>query len=216
MIYLILLCHVSLGLEVLLIIYNLLDNGRLFMIIITLVIGVAILQHPPTMTQVYASNISPYNSGYSHGCEDAIISNVSERYINQPGKGPSFHTEEFMSGYNNGFNACSDDVGDDDSAENNTVDGNLRVIVSLDMGTYGNQYCNSRTFDMRVYIQSELAQEKLVGACEDQETTFTGLDVASDSSFTVCAYGNDLDLSGCKTAINGPESEPERVIIRVS
>jgi hypothetical protein len=28
------------------------------------------------------------------------------RYINQPEKGPSFHTEEFMSGYNDGFNSC--------------------------------------------------------------------------------------------------------------
>jgi hypothetical protein len=55
-----------------------------------------------------------------------------------------------------------------------------------------------------------------VGACEDQETAFTGLDVATGSSFRVCAYGNELDLSGCKTAINGPESKPERVIVRVS
>lgn len=73
-----------------------------------------------------------------------------------------------------------------------------------------------RMFDMRVYVQSELAQEKIVGACDDQETTFSGLDGPTGSSFKVCAYGNDLDLLGCKTAVNGPESEPERVIIRVS
>ena len=96
------------------------------------------------------------------------------------------------------------------------ADGNLRVIASLDMGSYGNQYCDSRTFDMRVYVRAELAQEKIVGACEDQETTFNRLDVASGSSFKVCAYGNDLDLSGCKTAANGPESKPERVTINVS
>ena len=29
----------------------------------------------------------------------ADISDPDDRYINQPGKGPSFHTEEFMSGY---------------------------------------------------------------------------------------------------------------------
>jgi hypothetical protein len=170
----------------------------------------------PTGFQVYASNESPYNSGYDHGCNDAEISNPSERYINQPGKGPSFHTGEFMNGYHNGFNACSDGVGDDNNAENNAADGDLRVIASLGMGTYGNQYCDSRTFDMRVYVRAELAQEKVVGACEDQETTFSGLDVSSGSSFRVCAYGNDLDLSGCKTVVNGPESEPERVSIRVS
>jgi hypothetical protein len=84
------------------------------------------------------------------------------------------------------------------------------------MGTYGDQYCDRRTFDMRVYVRSELAQEKVVGVCEDQETTFSGLNVATGSSFMVCAYGNDLDLSGCKTTTNGPESELERITVRVS
>jgi hypothetical protein len=49
---------------------------------------------------------SPYSSGYDHGCDDAEISDPSDRYINEPGKGPSFHTDEFMSGYYAGFNAC--------------------------------------------------------------------------------------------------------------
>jgi hypothetical protein len=66
------------------------------------------------------------------------------------------------------------------------------------------------------YMSNQRVQEKIVGACEDQETAFTGLDVATSSSFRVCAYGNELDLSGYKTAINGPESKPERVIVRVS
>jgi hypothetical protein len=111
-----------------------------------------------------ASKDDPYQSGYDHGCEDAGISDP-ERYINQPGKGPSFHTSSFMRGYNDGLDACSDGVGDDNNAESDDAGGNLRVIATLDMGTYGNQYCGSRTFDMRVYIQSELAQEKIVGAC---------------------------------------------------
>ena len=164
----------------------------------------------------YASQDNPYESGYDHGCDDAGISDPSERYINQPGKGPSFHTGSFMNGYNDGFDACSDGIGDDNNAENNAVDENLRVIATLDMSTYGNQYCDSKTFDIRVYVQSELAQEKIVGACDGQETTFNGLNVGSSSSYRVCAYGNDLDLSGCRTAVNGPESEPERVTISVS
>ena len=49
---------------------------------------------------------TPYDAGYSHGCSDAKLS-FSARYINQPEKGPSFHTQEFMSGYNAGFNACN-------------------------------------------------------------------------------------------------------------
>lgn len=50
---------------------------------------------------------SPYDSGYDHGCDDANISNPSNMYINQPEKGPSFHTSEFMQGYDNGFNDCA-------------------------------------------------------------------------------------------------------------
>lgn len=54
-----------------------------------------------------ASSKSPYDSGYDHGCDDAGISDSSDRYINQPEKGPSFHTSEFMNGYNSGYNSCS-------------------------------------------------------------------------------------------------------------
>ena len=54
-----------------------------------------------------ASSKSPYESGYDHGCDDARISDSSDRYINQPEKGPSFHTSEFMDGYNSGVSACS-------------------------------------------------------------------------------------------------------------
>lgn len=57
----------------------------------------------------FASSKSPYESGYDHGCDDAGISDPSNRYINQPEKGPSFHTSEFMNGYNNGYDSCSND-----------------------------------------------------------------------------------------------------------
>ena len=54
----------------------------------------------------YASS-DAYDSGRDHGCDDARISDPSDRYINQPEKGPSFHTGAFMDGYNAGFSACS-------------------------------------------------------------------------------------------------------------
>lgn len=50
---------------------------------------------------------SPYESGYDHGCNDSGISDFSDRYINQPERGSSFHTNEFMRGYDTGYNACS-------------------------------------------------------------------------------------------------------------
>jgi hypothetical protein len=48
----------------------------------------------------------PWQAGYDHGCSDAKLI-FSARYINQLSKGPSFHIQEFMSGYNAGFSACS-------------------------------------------------------------------------------------------------------------
>jgi hypothetical protein len=56
---------------------------------------------------VIATSKSPYESGYDHGCDDADISDPDDRYINQPEKGPDFHTNEFMGGYNDGYDACS-------------------------------------------------------------------------------------------------------------
>jgi hypothetical protein len=51
---------------------------------------------------------TPYQAGHDHGCSDAKLI-FSARYINQPGRGPQFHTQEFMSGYSAGFNACSNE-----------------------------------------------------------------------------------------------------------
>jgi hypothetical protein len=45
----------------------------------------------------YATTKS-YEFGYDHGCDAAGIADPSDRNINQPGKGPSFHTNEFMGG----------------------------------------------------------------------------------------------------------------------
>ena len=52
-----------------------------------------------------ASSNSPYDSGYDHGYDDAQLFYPSEQYINQPGKGPEFHTSEFMNGYYAGYAA---------------------------------------------------------------------------------------------------------------
>ena len=68
-----------------------------------LVISLAILIQVGQST--YA--ISGYDSGYTHGCNDAKLADPSERYINQPEKGPNFHSDAFMQGYKSGFNSCS-------------------------------------------------------------------------------------------------------------
>ena len=70
-----------------------------------LLFGMAILLTSIPNLQIYA--LSAKQSGYQHGCSDASISDPDDRYINQPKKGPSFHTGSFMDGYHNGFNECN-------------------------------------------------------------------------------------------------------------
>jgi tetratricopeptide (TPR) repeat protein len=60
-------------------------------------------------------------SGYSRGCSDSEISKSSNRYINQPGKGPSFHSKAFMQAYNQGFNTCSGNSGGAKSFDNRSL-----------------------------------------------------------------------------------------------
>ena len=60
-----------------------------------------------------ASSKSPYDSGYDHGCDDAGISDPSDQYINQPEKGPAYHTSEFMDGYYSGLNSCGSNYAED-------------------------------------------------------------------------------------------------------
>ncbi len=49
-------------------------------------------------------------TGFDRGCIDAQISNPSERYINQPINGSSFHSDAFIQVYNEGFDACSNNI----------------------------------------------------------------------------------------------------------
>ncbi len=83
-----------------------------------------------------ASSRSPYESGYDHGCNDADISDSSDRYINQPEKGPSSHTSEFMNGYDAGFNSCANNYSSgsnyepESSSQNNQFQPNNRYSNS--------------------------------------------------------------------------------------
>ena len=66
--------------------------------------------NPEACKEDDVTNNLSYRSGYSHGCSDSKVSDTSERYINQPGKGPGYHTNEFMRGYNDGFESCSGEI----------------------------------------------------------------------------------------------------------
>ena len=69
-------------------------------------------------SSAYASEESPYDSGYDHGCDDARISDPDDRYINQDGKGADNHTNEFMDGYNDGYDSCGGGSSEGPESEN--------------------------------------------------------------------------------------------------
>jgi hypothetical protein len=80
------------------------------------------------LSVTYASNEDPYDSGYNQGCDDAGLS-PSDTYINEPGKGPSFHTDEFMSGYRDGFQECGGSSGGDNGG--GSLKGDIRDAALL-------------------------------------------------------------------------------------
>ena len=62
-----------------------------------------------------------YKSGYSHGCDDVGLPE-DEKYINQPEKGPRYHSQDFMDGYYNGYSTCKEaGVATTDYSEVNTA-----------------------------------------------------------------------------------------------
>jgi hypothetical protein len=90
-------------------------NTRPVIFVLVIIVGISLLtqQTIGLFATASASESSPYESGRDHGCDDAGKSDPGDRYINEPGKGPSFHTEEFMAGYNAGFNECAGGGGED-------------------------------------------------------------------------------------------------------
>jgi hypothetical protein len=112
---------------------------------LSLMTSIFVMQTPVA----YAGEKSSYGSGYDHGCDDAKISDPSDWYINQPEKGPSFHTDEFMNGYDDGYNACSSDDSSTNGIDSNSLSNKdkFRITVTFIEGPDRN------VDDARVYIQ---------------------------------------------------------------
>lgn len=92
------------------------NDNMIFLIVPVFVFSVLLFSVSLSTEKVFAQ--SPYNSGYDHGCNDAKVSDSDNRYINQPGKGSEYHTSEFMNGYRDGFNSCSDIENNDNNNDN--------------------------------------------------------------------------------------------------
>ena len=77
----------------------------LIVLYITIILSGLVRQQPGTYL-VYASEIYPYGSGYSRGCSDAKMAGVEGGFVNESQRSPSFQTDEFKKGYEDGFSAC--------------------------------------------------------------------------------------------------------------
>jgi hypothetical protein len=136
-----------------------------------------------------ASSKSPYESGYDHGCDDADISDPNDRYINQPEKGPSFHTNEFMRGYNDGYDDCS---GGGNGEYNDPC--NYHGLYICD----SNGNCDSERFDC-LSDDCVNGQPATTGQCEGDDEPYDNNDSGSDSNSDDGSGSDDLPQEvGCQ------------------
>ena len=101
-------------------------NKRPLLYLLTAIVGISLVAQQQSMGvfSAFASESSAYESGRDHGCDDARL-NPSDRYINEPGKGASFHTNEFMSGYYDGLNSCGGSDSDESPRNSGRSRGDL-------------------------------------------------------------------------------------------
>lgn len=182
----------------------------------------------PSSAPVYAA--SPYESGYDHGCDDAKIPDYSGRYINQPGKGPSSHTDEFMQGYYYGNGDCSESSGDGEDVDRERSTGpkekdrGLQLIVGLSFdlsalpSNYDGLYFSINGVEQKSHMEIRHAiypKEDEIDTYFERAYHFAENSVEAGESVEVCAIIKDNSYSyideTCKIVINGDESEPERV-----
>jgi len=189
----------------------------------------------PSITHVNAA--TPYESGYDHGCDDAKISDYSGRYINQPGKGPSSHSSEFMQGYYDGKGDCFESSGNGGGRDDDDVvvdrekssgpkekNWGLKLIVGLSFdpsnipSNYDGLYFSINGVEQKSYmdIRHEIfPDEGEIDTYFERAYHFAENSVRDGESVEVCAIIKDSSYSyvyeTCEVMVNRDESEPERV-----
>lgn len=170
----------------------------------------------------FATSDNPYQSGYNHGCEDARISDSSDRYINQPEKGPGFHTNAFVDGYYNGFNACSDVSDNNVEDEGNTSNGEkFRVLVRFVEGQDGGNIDFVRVYVKeypQYFSQPDLDDafyndDPYTGIYKDELVMPSGL-INNGETFNICIDDKDENITlACYRLENTEKRGPEELTI---
>jgi hypothetical protein len=193
----------------------------LFMTFLLVNTIVAIIEPIP---HTNASSKSPYESGYDHGCHDAKISDPSDMYINQPEKGPLYHTQEFMNGYHTGFNACYEI----DSLNGNITRNTSTFVVKVTVVHPENEVLKYN--EANIYIGEYPEYNVYVGSFSDVFYNYNPLYdpnetyefripldlVDSQEELHVCIEGlNRGMLKECYSFKNSPGNAPEHITIEI-
>lgn len=179
-----------------------------------------------SVSTTYASS-DPYDSGYDHGCNDARILDPSDRYINQPEKGPSFHTDTFMQGYHAGYDICTDN-----SIENTPptpeVGGSFKIDATIDfdrqaiLGENGNnlgdawftingeRYREGTYYDMKDWVYDDDVQIRGINTNPLSRVLELPYSLESGQEIQVC-LNDDKAYHLCKMILNSDENRPEKV-----
>jgi hypothetical protein len=170
------------------------------------------------------ASTDPYDSGHDHGCNDAAILDPSDRYINQPEKGPSFHTDVFMQGYYDGYDACTNSTENIPPAEpgtfkiDATIDFDRPAILDADGNNLGDAW-----FTINGQRHGEGTYYDMIDWVYDDDVGVSGINTNSLSRVLELPYslepGQDIqvclnDDKGyrlCKIIVNSDEKRPEKV-----
>jgi hypothetical protein len=166
----------------------------------------------------------PYDSGYDHGCNDAAILDPSERYINQPEKGPSFHTAEFMQGYYNGYDACTNSTENIPSPEAGTfkidaaIDFDRQAILEANGNNLGDawftingqRYGEGSYYDMIDWVYDDDVEIRGINTNSLYRVIELPYSLEAGQDIQVC-LNDDRGYHVCKTVINSDEKSPEKV-----
>ncbi len=102
---------------------------------LVIISAILLLLAPITAPELAAAAATPYNAGYSHGCDDGKLG--FHKYLAITGLDNV--TPEFMQRYDNGYKACFSPNGIPNAQSSSDTGG---TIVSCDRAKHITEYCN--------------------------------------------------------------------------
>lgn len=188
----------------------------LFIFLLTSLMGIS-------ATTINASS-DPYDSGYDHGCDDAGLLDPSDRYINQPEKGPSFHTDAFMHGYYDGYDACTTSTENIPSPGagtfriDATIDFDRQAILEVGGNNLGDawftingqRYGEGTYYDMTDWVYDDDVEIRGINTNSLSRVLELPYSLEPGQDIEVC-LNDDKGYHLCKIVINSEEKKPEVV-----